>query len=88
MWLAYFWGALQLLWELLGGSICSPQRAPKHDLSVRQPQRPCLLRVDYHRRNKIMPNHTFTHVLNYALRKVCQQGGPACLPACQLRLIS
>lgn len=27
-------------------------------------------RVDYVRRNKIMPNHTFTHVLNYALRKV------------------
>ncbi|GAB4815439.1 hypothetical protein N2152v2_002485 [Parachlorella kessleri] len=26
-------------------------------------------KVDYHRRNKIMPNHTFTHVLNYALRK-------------------
>lgn len=28
-------------------------------------------RVDYGRRDKIMPNHTFTHVLNYALRKVC-----------------
>ncbi|KAL4446750.1 hypothetical protein ABPG77_007994 [Micractinium sp. CCAP 211/92] len=27
-------------------------------------------KVDYTRRNKIMPNHTFTHVLNYALRKV------------------
>ncbi|PRW58002.1 alanine--tRNA ligase isoform A [Chlorella sorokiniana] len=27
-------------------------------------------KVDYARRDKIMPNHTFTHVLNYALRKV------------------
>jgi Ser-tRNA(Ala) deacylase AlaX len=24
--------------------------------------------VDYVRRTRIMPNHTFTHVLNYALR--------------------
>lgn len=27
-------------------------------------------KVDMTRRNKIMPNHTFTHILNYALRKV------------------
>ncbi len=27
-------------------------------------------RVDYVRRGKIVPNHTFTHVLNFALRKV------------------
>ena len=27
-------------------------------------------KVDYTRRTKIMPNHTFTHVLNYALRQV------------------
>lgn len=35
-------------------------------------------RVDYARRDKIMPNHTFTHVLNYALRKVgaWQAGNP------------
>lgn len=26
--------------------------------------------VDYTRRNQIMPNHTFTHVLNFALREV------------------
>ena len=26
--------------------------------------------VDYDRRSKIMPNHTFTHVLNFALREV------------------
>ncbi|KAF0705803.1 Aste57867_6960 [Aphanomyces stellatus] len=26
--------------------------------------------VDYQRRNKVAPNHTMTHVLNYALRKV------------------
>ena len=28
------------------------------------------LHVDGERRNAIMPNHTGTHVLNYALRKV------------------
>ena len=27
-------------------------------------------RVDRERRDRIMPNHTFTHVLNYALRSV------------------
>eukprot|EP01025_Chloroclados_australasicus_P014578 TRINITY_DN16848_c0_g2_i5.p1 TRINITY_DN16848_c0_g2~~TRINITY_DN16848_c0_g2_i5.p1 ORF type:complete len:1226 (-),score=185.41 TRINITY_DN16848_c0_g2_i5:256-3462(-) len=27
-------------------------------------------RVDYYRRSKIIPNHTFTHVMNFALRKV------------------
>jgi alanyl-tRNA synthetase len=27
-------------------------------------------KVDYGRRGTIMPNHTFTHVLNYALRSV------------------
>jgi alanyl-tRNA synthetase len=27
-------------------------------------------RVDYARRDRIMPNHTFTHVLNFALRRV------------------
>lgn len=26
--------------------------------------------MDYSRRNCIMPNHTFTHVLNHALREV------------------
>jgi alanyl-tRNA synthetase len=26
--------------------------------------------VDYERRGRIMPNHTFTHVLNWALREV------------------
>ncbi len=26
--------------------------------------------VDYERRSRIAPNHTMTHVLNYALRKV------------------
>jgi len=30
--------------------------------------------VDYERREKIMPNHTMTHVLNYALRKVMGDG--------------
>lgn len=28
------------------------------------------VRVDYGRRGQIVPNHTFTHVLNYALREV------------------
>jgi alanyl-tRNA synthetase len=28
------------------------------------------VRVDYERRGRIMPNHTFTHVLNWALREV------------------
>jgi alanyl-tRNA synthetase len=27
-------------------------------------------KVDYTRRARVMPNHTFTHVLNYALREV------------------
>ena len=27
--------------------------------------------VDYVRRQRIVPNHTFTHVLNFALREVC-----------------
>jgi alanyl-tRNA synthetase len=27
-------------------------------------------KVDYTRRRKVAPNHTMTHVLNYALRKV------------------
>lgn len=26
--------------------------------------------VDYNRRRKIIPNHTFTHVLNFGLKKV------------------
>jgi alanyl-tRNA synthetase len=26
--------------------------------------------VDYERRGRIMPNHTMTHVLNWALREV------------------
>lgn len=30
--------------------------------------------VDYERRENIMPNHTMTHVLNYALRKVAGDG--------------
>ncbi len=30
--------------------------------------------VDYDRRDNIMPNHTMTHVLNYALRKVMGDG--------------
>ena len=30
--------------------------------------------VDYDRRDNIMPNHTMTHVLNYALRKVMCDG--------------
>lgn len=34
--------------------------------------------VDYSRRRKIVPNHTFTHILNFALRgvlgeQVCQK---------------
>jgi len=28
------------------------------------------IRVDYERRGQLVPNHTFTHVLNYALREV------------------
>jgi alanyl-tRNA synthetase len=28
------------------------------------------VKVDYVRRGAIVPNHTFTHVLNYALREV------------------
>lgn len=30
--------------------------------------------VDYKRRGKIAPNHTFTHVLNHALRSVVGDG--------------
>ena len=36
--------------------------------------------MDYTRRNKIMPNHTFTHVLNFALRKVQRIGRGRCYP--------
>lgn len=28
------------------------------------------VKVDYGRRGQIVPNHTFTHVLNFALREV------------------
>lgn len=28
------------------------------------------VKVDYNRRGQIVPNHTFTHVLNFALREV------------------
>jgi len=28
------------------------------------------VQVDYERRGRIMPNHTMTHVLNWALREV------------------
>jgi alanyl-tRNA synthetase len=28
------------------------------------------MRVDYDRRGQLVPNHTFTHVLNFALREV------------------
>jgi alanyl-tRNA synthetase len=31
-------------------------------------------RVDYERRGKVAPNHTMTHVLNYALRQVLGNG--------------
>jgi alanyl-tRNA synthetase len=31
---------------------------------------PARAAVDYERRSRIGPNHTMTHVLNYALRKV------------------
>ena len=27
--------------------------------------------IDSNRREAILPNHTFTHVLNFALREVC-----------------
>ena len=33
--------------------------------------------VDHIRRMLILPNHTFTHVLNYALREVAAPLGPA-----------
>ena len=34
--------------------------------------------VDYQRRNKIVPNHTFTHVLNWALREELGDGVSIC----------
>ncbi len=30
--------------------------------------------IDVERRRRIMPNHTYTHVLNWALREVSQRG--------------
>jgi Ser-tRNA(Ala) deacylase AlaX len=37
-------------------------------------------KVDYTRRSKIVPNHTFTHVLNLALRDV--RPSPVCIALC------
>ncbi|CAM9939039.1 unnamed protein product, partial [Sphacelaria rigidula] len=34
-----------------------------------------LCKVDYERRSNVAPNHTMTHVLNFALRKVMMKAG-------------
>lgn len=40
--------------------------------------------VDYKRRGKIVPNHTFTHVLNFALKKILGDHVAQKVQACTL----
>lgn len=43
------------------------EKASRHDGAIMTRRR---WQVDYERRRRIAPNHSFTHVLNFALRKV------------------
>ena len=56
--------------------MCSARRNLCRHRRLRQRRIPrCTCNVDYERRMLIAPNHTLTHVMNWALRRVLQELG-------------